>query len=315
MDPKAWGCASEEVYRAAQRLLTGRMNTVSKNDCSVERNLTRENVQLAWKVYLRSVLALILSFFLYLSLTFLFSAFGTSSIGYEVMELGEDGQYHVVSVHYFSDETTAATQEDTTAAEATQSTAANETEAADDEQGTEAAGEDTAASTAGPTQVTQYLRSELSPGVELFCDVLSSVLMILILVSVTYTVLSKEGDRDSNAVQFGHIQYDRFRGIRVGLLAAVPSILSYLFLIVSKLTGLVPQYVSFFRLSNMPFLPLFNHFVSSTVASSADVPWSAILVMAVTVVVVPLSCAAGYYMGYRHISLSENLVYQKKKKS
>lgn len=287
---------------------------MSKNDCSVERNLTRENVQLAWKVYLRSVLALILSFFLYLSLTFLFSAFGTSSIGYEVMELGEDGQYHVVSVHYFSDETTAATQEDTTAAEATQSTAANETEAAGDGQGTEAAGEDTAASTE-PTQVTQYLRSELSPGVELFCDVLSSVLMILILVAVTYTVLSKEGDRDSNAVQFGHIQYDRFRGIRVGLLAAVPSILSYLFLIVSKLTGLVPQYVSFFRLSNMPFLPLFNHLVSSTVASSADVPWSAILAMAVTVVVVPLSCAAGYYMGYRHVSLSENLVYQKKKKS
>lgn len=64
---------------------------MSKKGASEERNLMRENVQLAWKVYLRSVLALILSFFLYLSISFMVSAFGTSSIGYQVMELGEDG--------------------------------------------------------------------------------------------------------------------------------------------------------------------------------------------------------------------------------
>lgn len=90
---------------------------MSKKGASEERNLMRENVQLAWKVYLRSVLALILSFFLYLSISFMVSAFGTSSIGYQVMELGEDGQYHVVSVHYFSDDTTAASGEGTTAAD------------------------------------------------------------------------------------------------------------------------------------------------------------------------------------------------------
>ena len=55
---------------------------MSKKGASEERNLMRENVQLAWKVYLRSVLALILSFFLYLSISFMVSAFGTSSIGY-----------------------------------------------------------------------------------------------------------------------------------------------------------------------------------------------------------------------------------------
>ena len=154
----------------------------------------------------------------------------------------------------------------------------------------------------------------MSPGVELFSDVLSSILMVLILISVTYTVLSKEGDRDSNAVQFGHMAYDPLRGLKVGLMAAVPSILSYLFLIVSKITGWVPQYVSFFRLTNMPFLPLFNHLTPSAVSSAADVSWPAILVMAISVIVVPLSCMIGYVMGYRHISLSENLVYKKKSK-
>lgn len=296
---------------------------MSKKGASEERNLMRENVQLAWKVYLRSVLALILSFFLYLSISFMVSAFGTSSIGYQVMELGEDGQYHVVSVHYFSDDTTAASGEGTTAADTgTTAESGTETVASETAGSTEETGGTQADSTDGgatststaPSQVTQYLRSELSPGVELFSDVLSSILMVLILISVTYTVLSKEGDRDSNAVQFGHMAYDPLRGLKVGLIAAVPSILSYLFLIVSKITGWVPQYVSFFRLTNMPFLPLFNHLTPSAVSSAADVSWPAILVMAISVIVVPLSCMIGYVMGYRHISLSENLVYKKKSK-
>jgi len=47
---------------------------------------------------------------------------------------------------------------------------------------------------------------------------------------------------------------------------------------------------------------------------TADVGWGWILLLAFTVVVLPLVCWGSYALGYRQYSISEHLIYKNKKK-
>ena len=273
------------------------------NNNLTKADIQKENFKMALGVFLRTILSAVLCFFVYMSLSVLFNGFFTHDIGYQIYETTSDGSVALIEEHYYADDSSAPSS---TPQAAGPGTPANP--------GQEEKTESTTETTLGPGQRKQTIRSTMPVGAEIALNVLSSILMLLLLAAFPYSIVWSKGDRDKNSVNFGHMQEDKLRGLKVGLMAAVPSILSYLFLIVSKITGWVPQYVSFFRLTNMPFLPLFNHLTPSAVSSAADVSWPAILVMAISVIVVPLSCMIGYVMGYRHISLSENLVYKKKSK-
>ena len=302
---------------------------------SEQPNLRIANLKMAANVFFRTVFSAILCIILYMSLTMIFTGMFTKSIGERLVEYDEAaGTTTVLSEIYYSNttttaQTTASTMADTTAStgavgEAETSTGANsgtESTAAGGAAGEQAT---TSVSTATSTTTTlpsnqrwEPIRTEVPAATKLVFDIIAQVLMLILLVSLPYSKLWMQGDKDSNLVQFGHMAEDKLRGLKVGLMAGIPSFILYLILLLSKLGLVFPKFIFTYRLFNFCFMPVFNGVIGTTVKTTPDVSWLSMLVLLVTVVIIPFVCWLAYLLGYKHIAVSEKLVYvnpQKKKK-
>lgn len=141
--------------------------------------------------------------------------------------------------------------------------------------------------------------------------------MLLLLAAFPYGILWSQGDRDRNSVQFGHMQADKWRGLKVGLIAAIPSALLYLFLLLSRLGLFWNKFVQLFQILNACFAPTINAIMRAQghdILTTADVGWGWILLLVFTVAVLPLVSWGSYALGYRQYSISEHLIYKNKKK-
>lgn len=257
----------------------------------------RAEIKMAGRVYLRTVLAGFLNVILYMSLAMLASGLGTKTIGERVFEKGSDGSVVMVTEYTYSETTTAA---------------ASETEAADASSETESGGptRETEASAALPSnQYTETIRSEMPGWLSAALDVVSQAMMLILLISMPYSVLWTQGDKDSNAIHFGRMKEDRLRGLRVGLMAAVPSAAAYLVLLADK-AGVLPfSYFYPYKILNVSFMPIILGMTGRSVSAAADVSWARVLLLSLTLVVVPAICAAAYLLGLKNISLMEKFLY------
>lgn len=253
-----------------------------------------DNAKMALNVYLKTILATLLSLFLYMSIVMIFGTMGTQQVGYDIYE----GSELVSRVDFI---TSAPEGQTTTTPPEGVTTTEPLTEI-----------------TLGSNQRAVERYSTLSTGARVFQDILAQALMLCILLALPYSVLWTRGDKDKNLVAFDHQAPDRWRGLKVGLLSAIPSFLGYGFLLLSKLGWGYDGYLAVFRVFNAPFLPLINVLSSPNVTSMEGVSWGAIAILLVTVLLVPLFCQLAYRLGYNQIVLGDKLLYKnraKKKKS
>ena len=289
---------------------------------SAQPNLRTANIKMAVNVFFRTVFSAIMAMILYMSLMMIVTGLSTETIGERLVEYDEEaGTTTILSEIYYDETTTAPSTAQTTAA-STQAEGGGAASTGTGESGGEATGAATATSAAATTtlpsnQQWQEIRSDVPASVQLAFDIVAQVLMFILLAALPYSKLWEQGDKDSNSVQFGHMQEDKLRGLKVGLMAGIPSYLLYVVLILSKLGLVYPRFIFIYRLLNFSFLPLMNRLTGTAIQATMDVSWPAIIALVLTVVVVPIICWLGYLLGYKHISLSEKFVYvnpQKKKK-
>lgn len=278
-----------------------------------KKDMQKENFKMGLQVFLRTILSAILSFFVYMSLTMLGSGLSTHEIGYEIYERNSSGEMISIRTHLYENDSSApAPTQAPVGPDA--APGANTTAAGDSSETTTT---QTAVETLPTNQQRVAIRSEEPMGVRIAVDVIASICMLLILAAFPYSIVWSRGDRDKNSVNFGHMQEDKLRGLKVGLISAIPAGIAYIVLIVSKIFDVLPTYVFFYRLGNVPFLPLLNAIIPDTVKTTAQLPWGSILGMLVCVVYVPAVCCLAYFLGYKQISLSEKFIYtnpEKKKK-
>ena len=285
-------------------------------------DMRTQNIRLAVSIYLRTIFAAVLCFIVYTSITIIVSAAATKKIGVEIYEVGKDGKGTLVSVQYYnttststktsgvSNTGTSATAPGSAGAAAAGSGSAKGTATS---VGTTTAG--TAATGTVSAKASTYQvekRSKLSPTAEWVSGILSQLFLLMLLIVMPYSILWERGDKDCNSVHFGHMQEDKLRGLKVGLMASIPSILAYLILVLSKLGLISSSYVFIYRFLNLAFIPVYNGLVGT-----AGISWGGMAVLLLTVAVVPLTGYIAYWLGYRQISLSEKIIYvnpNKKKK-
>ena len=263
------------------------------NNNLTKADIQKENFKMALGVFLRTILSAVLCFFVYMSLSVLFNGFFTHDIGYQIYETTSDGSVALIEEHYYADDSSAPSS---TPQAAGPGTPANP--------GQEEKTESTTETTLGPGQRKQTIRSTMPVGAEIALNVLSSIMMLLLLASFPYSIVWSKGDRDKNSVNFGHMQEDKLRGLKVGLMAAIPSAIGYIVLVLSKLGVCFPKYIFLYRFANVPFMPIINSMVSTEIQNTAQVPWPAILAMLMVVAFVPLVCHFAYFLGYKQISLA-----------
>ena len=235
----------------------------------------KTDLALIGALYGRTVLATFMTLLVYFSVVMAVTGATTHSAGYRVYNKNPDGTTNptVVEEHYYAD------------------------------------GEDPAAEvTVGENQVYVIFRSSPPFAVELTQDIVCQIIMLIILLSFPYAMMWERGSSDRNAVDFGHAAPDPHRGLRIGLLASMPS---FVLLIVLAATLLFPaakaSVLSLFRLANAPFYPAFLRLIPK----DGTVTVLGLLGCLIILLSVPLCAAAAYRLGYRRRRLSDILLFRK----
>ena len=135
-------------------------------------------------------------------------------------------------------------------------------------------------------------------------------ILLLIYFGIVYSSLWNQGREDKNLANFGHIVLDRWRGIKIGLLANLPFLVMGGLLILSRF-GLFWNFVFLYKIVNAQFWPLINLF-----RSTLDVMDFAVW-QVVVIALLPLLTAAvsqlGYLLGIKDVSILQKLIYRDKK--
>ena len=146
-------------------------------------------------------------------------------------------------------------------------------------------------------------------------NIVALVFEVCIFVSVIHGDVWLQGDRDRNSVNFGHMKEDRLRGLKLGLLASIPAAVSYILLVVEKLTGFFSLYTLIYRVGHISFYPvLVWAFGADISVTTAQISWGGIALAVIPVLVLPVVTMISYLLGYAQISLGERLVYENKNK-
>lgn len=143
-----------------------------------------------------------------------------------------------------------------------------------------------------------------------FWTVLMQMLSLLIYVPMVYSPSWYCGDHDSNSVHFGHMEEDLYKGLKIGLLTMIPYALTPIILVLSKLRVFGELDLGFvYRILNVHMLYAINWLVAPE-KLVADVSWPAIIGVWLYHLIIPLTCAAAYRLGFMHISISERLIFK-----
>ncbi len=122
------------------------------------------------------------------------------------------------------------------------------------------------------------------------------------------------GDSDANKVQFGRIEYDKWKGLKLGIAPAVPGFVTYIILVLGKLGVLGNWTWSLFNLCNYHLFGYHRLIFGSKVGDVQSISWLSVAGGILTVVLVPAICHICYTLGYKRINLFERFVYKKDKR-
>lgn len=239
----------------------------------------RENLKYSGSTFVKCIIASIMCLFVYISIQFIAVAVYTQEIGYTIYEVVDNQRGEALYTHYFAD--------------------------GEDLKIKEYEGKD--------IKVEKIsVRSTLTDKQSRNADIIAQVFCFCIIGAILYGRIWSIGTADNNKVKFSRMEEDKLRGLKIGSIATIPSVIVYLLLILARL-GVAPNILfSVYKLCNVHIFGYLNVlFGSKTLV--ADLPVYKIAIAALPLVFVPLLCAVAYILGYKDISLSEKIIYKRKR--
>ena len=129
-----------------------------------------------------------------------------------------------------------------------------------------------------------------------------------------YSDLWTLGDKDNNNVTFGRLAEDKLRGLKIGLLAGIPGFVCYILLILSRFGVIAGGFLRIYEWLNAPYILLIQG-MTGNAGSTAEMAGWCLLPIALLTLLVPATCALGYYLGYREFSSRKNSCTARERKS
>ena len=222
----------------------------------------------AGKVYLHTALATVMCFIIYLSITTVFISAGTANIGYKTYEINEKGEKVITSEHYFTDGETVSY----------------------------------------PEKDYIAIRSELSTPLRVVKDVISQAMMFALFVFFLYKPVSEIGGKDRTNVDYSGAKQDLWHGVKIGLLATVPSLALYLVLIYAYVNNINLLQIEYY--GNYIFMPILQN-ITGGVKTLSEMPVWSFAALFFTRLVLPAVCGVLYILGFKKIILHDKFMYKK----
>lgn len=237
--------------------------------------IIKEGFSLLGKYIMSLVMAIIVVF----SLTFVFASACTEELGYTVYGTDEAGVTQELYTHMHAD------GDDTRLQEYKDSGVAVQT-------------------------VSIYSDFQGAPYAVML--ILSQICTLGTLFMLIYGKVYYMGDKDYNKVSFNRIEYDRFKGLKIGIVPAVFCFMIYLLLVLSKLGVLGDIALVVYRFANY-HLFAYNQLIFGDTSVATELGWGSVIAAALSVVIVPLLSQLCYALGYKRIDVFEKMVFKKKK--
>ncbi len=144
--------------------------------------------------------------------------------------------------------------------------------------------------------------------VKVICQVVALLSYLMLL----FSPVRNYGERDVNRVHIGVKKENKLTGLLFGLVLMIPYVLAFLLLVLGKL-GLIVDMLPAYRLVNSQFVV----FISSCVGGAMtlqELSWGMLAVITLVIpLIIPAATTLFYFLGYKQISFTEKLLYQKAK--
>ena len=232
------------------------------------------------KLWVKIAVCTVMSFFVILSMTLIFTALFTENIGYNVYKNNEDGRREKLYTHYYTD------------------------------------GEDLKLKEYEDKEIevkTEIIRSDLKGSGSIVYAILTQVICVSILIIFIFVQLRNLGKTDCNAVEYSGANEDKLRGLKIGFITTLPFIVFYFIHII--LAFIKPDFsMAYYRLVNYIFFPILNIIFDSTNVATGDLSIIQYILIFLPLLVVPVTAHISYILGYKRIEFSNDFIYQKGKK-
>ena len=237
----------------------------------------RDNLRYAAITWGKSIVAAIMCLFVYVSIQFIAITIFTKEIGYTVYEVVDAKRGDAIYTHYYAD------------------------------------GEDQKIKEYAQDKVETVIeRSELTVKQNYTAQTISQILSLIIFAATLYQRVWSIGISDNNKVKFDRAKQDKLRGFKIGCLATVPSVLVYILLLLGRF-GVAPNLIfAIYKMFNIHIFGYIN-MLFGIGTQLFNVPIYKLALAAVPLLILPAVCAISYLLGYKDISISEKIIYKRKR--
>ncbi|MBR7133335.1 MAG: hypothetical protein IKD04_07355 [Clostridia bacterium] len=160
--------------------------------------------------------------------------------------------------------------------------------------------------------VTKSDLSEITKTGDTVFLVTVQIFTLLLLVSFLYPEFWNYGTKDNNLVNFKHKEADLYKGLKCGAVSIIPYALLLLFFLFTKNTVCASFPTALLKFINPSVYTFTQLIVGTPTVLSKLAVWRILLLFAL-LLVTPIAAQIGYTLGYKNISISEKLIYKKKK--
>lgn len=239
----------------------------------------KENFKLAAKLYGKMVIATIMSFFIVFSISVISTEFMTEETGYKAYGVKGESDKSEFLYEYSKSQ-----GEDTQKAKY-------------EEQG---------------YTITQQATYTVTKAGNNFFLITVQLFAFSILITFLYSAIWGVGIKDNNLVKFGHRAEDKFRGVKIGLLASIPYGIFVLALFVFRYVAKTNISVALIEFINAHFYSFTRLILGQQ--EFLNISFIRIFALLLLGLIIPIITGISYYIGYKDIAIGEKLLYKKKKK-
>lgn len=148
------------------------------------------------------------------------------------------------------------------------------------------------------------IRSDLKGTGKIIYSVGTQSIVVIILFAFIYSQLWKKGNKDFQNVKLGRVTEDKLRGLKIGLIASLPQLISFFCLFIPKFK------TAFYKIANYHFF-ITNDAIIGDVKLAGDLQITKFLLLFLPIIVVPVLSTVSYIIGYKDINISEKIIYKK----
>lgn len=165
----------------------------------------------------------------------------------------------------------------------------------------------------GYTVTTVKVRSSLTGSGKAVFLVSTQLLSLIMVVAFASNTAYKQGFKDSNLSKIGHIKKDMLKGLKIGLVGNAPFYVLFALLIVMACV-LAPDFLTvWYAFLNAHFYS-FIMLITEGAQTASQLGAGQYVLLFLLQLIIPAVSTVAYILGFKEINLSEKIVYKKEGK-